>query len=244
MIQLTGSFSNGTTNPSPAITLVPPANGTANGIGLIIFSGGAYAVTADHEGGNYADFFSKKGFTCFVTHYRVAPNQHPAMFEDALAAIKTVRKKSEEFDLDKIGVIGSSAGGHLVSLLLTRYPESSGSVSLRPDFGILCYPVISGISHTHDDSFKNLLGDHDSSDLRRTVSTELLVHERTPPCFMWHTQEDALVPFENSLLFASALRKKNIPFELHIYEKGSHGLGLNTPFQWAEECCRWVNELQ
>jgi len=115
---------------------------------------------------------------------------------------------------------------------------------LRPDFGILCYPVIAMEGeYCHEGSRKNLLGDNPPSALIDEVALLRQVTPQTPPCFLWHTAADAGVSVENSIMFASALRKHGVPFELHVYQNGPHGLGLNTDLPWASECLRWLKEL-
>jgi acetyl esterase/lipase len=149
--------------------------------------------------------------------------------------------------------MGSSAGGHLASTVLTHFdsgkPEATDPVerqSSRPDLGILCYPVISLGQFTHQGSKNNLLGKEPSTELVQLLSNELQVTKETPPCFVWHTWEDTAVPVENSLLFAEALRKAGVPFDLHVYQKGRHGIGLSDkqPFAnahpWAADCVFWL----
>ena len=140
------------------------------------------------------------------------------------------------------GVMGSSAGGHLTAHTVTSFGEYS--MDLRPAFGILCYPVIEmdGV-YTHKGSRQNLLGNSPSKGLKRSVSPELKVTTETPPCFIWHTIEDQAVPVENSLMFASALQAMDVPFELHVYPKGRHGLGMKTDYEWEESLVRWLGEL-
>jgi acetyl esterase/lipase len=243
---ITGQLAQGTTGPAPAIECWIPAQ-IQDGIGLVIFPGGGYAHLAEHEGKGYAQYFSQRGIACFVVRYRLGPEgfRHPAMLEDGLAALATIRASAASFGLNpgRIGVMGSSAGGHLAAHTLVGWPSYTGPMSLRPDFGILCYPVVTSTGEfSHKGSFNNLLGPDASPALRETVSCERLVTRDTPPCFIWHTGEDPGVPVENSLLFASALRRNGVPFELHIYAKGRHGLGLNAPFPWGEACLRWLKE--
>mgnify|MGYP001396221564 FL=1 len=238
-----GQLENGTTNPAPKIEVFLPVEKGRTDIGVIIFPGGGYRGLAEHEGAGFAHFFQSQGIAAFVVEYRFgsAGYHHPAMLEDALAAIEEVRSRAMEFgiDPDKVGVMGSSAGGHLTAHTLTSYGEYSKE--LRPDFGILCYSVIEMVGvYTHTGSRRNLLGDEPSRELRRSVSPELKVTAETPPCFIWHTVEDPVVPVENSLSFASALQAKGVPFELHMYPKGRHGLGLITDFLWEESLIRWL----
>jgi acetyl esterase/lipase len=151
--------------------------------------------------------------------------------------------------------MGSSAGGHLASTLLTHFDAGKTDAadpidreSSRPDLGILCYPVISMGPYTHQGSKRNLLGDKPSPELVWLLSNELQVTPQTPPTFLWSTAEDTAVPVENSLHFAEALRKAGVPFALHVYERGPHGLGLadkppfNNPHPWAKDCLFWLRE--
>ncbi|MBT4497591.1 MAG: alpha/beta hydrolase [Gemmatimonadetes bacterium] len=247
MKQLTGRLKNGLTNPAPPIDCYLPEPDQRNGIGLIIFPGGGYGHLAEHEGKGYAEHFAAAGITCFVVSYRLGTDghRHPAMLEDGLAAIAEIRSRADEFGIapSRIGIMGSSAGGHLTAHLLVAYDQRESSISLRPDFGILCYPVITTTSpHAHAGSRANLLGEDPSPELIEEVSCELHVTPQTPPCFLWHTGEDLGVPAENSMLFAASLRKQSVPFELHIYHKGGHGLGLGADFPWAIDCLRWIKE--
>ena len=233
------------TQPAPRIDTYLPAPGQHNGMALVILPGGSYRMLADHEGQGYAEHFTAHGFTCFVVHYRLgsAGYRHPAMLEDALFAVASVRARAAELGLDprRIGVMGSSAGGHLAAYVLVGHGGYADAVSLRPDFGVLCYPVItmSG-SHAHAESRECLLGETPSDAALAEVSCELHVTAQTPSCFIWHTVADAAVPVENSLLFAAALRHHGVPFELHLYEQGAHGLGLETELPWASDCLRWL----
>lgn len=241
-----GNLKNGTTNPAPQIECwIPEDNHT--GIGIIIFPGGGYQGLAEHEGKGYSEHFVKEGVACFVVKYRLAPeHRHPEMLEDALAAIETIRISAKDFgvDPDKLGVMGSSAGGHLAAHALTVWEQYDSEVSLRPDFGILCYPVILSTGKSaHQGSMQNLLRDNPLPELLEAMSCERGVSEKTPPCFIWHTCEDKAVPVENSMMFATALRKYEIPFELHLYTKGGHGLGLSSSFRWEVDCMRWLKEV-
>src|SRR5690606_38765220 len=149
--------------------------------------------------------------------------------------------------------IGSSAGGHLASTLLTQFdagrPDADDPVereSSRPDFGILCYPVISGVSFPHQGSFQNLLGENPSEEGLRELSGELNVTQTTPPTFLWHTADDPVVPMQSSLLFAGALRDAGVPCELHVYQHGPHGLGLPVTNAeappWDAACLHWLKQ--
>jgi acetyl esterase/lipase len=245
--QLVGNLPGASTNPAPAIDCYLPPAAQRNGIGLIILPGGGYRMLAEHEGKGYADYFVQAGISCFVVTYRLGSEgyQHPAMLEDALAAIYTVRSRAAEWGLDsaKIGLMGSSAGGHLTAHALVAHDRYPSDIALRADFGILCYPVIQMRGDfAHVGCRTNLLGDAPSTALIDEVAVDELVTTSTPPCFLWHTVEDAAVPVENSLIFAGQLRKNGVPFELHIYPKGRHGLGLNTELAWGAACMRWIRE--
>ena len=223
----------------PTLTAYFPDPGRASGAAIVICPGGGYAHLASHEGEQYARFLNESGIAGFVLKYRLASEgyHHPVMLQDAARALRTVRHRAEEWKLDpaRIGIMGSSAGGHLASTLLTHFdpgkadaPDPIERPSSRPDHGILCYAVITMGQFTHQGSKNNLLGKDASAESIRNLSNELQVSANTPPCFIWHTWEDPAVPVENSLRFAEALRKTGVPFDLHIYQKGPHGLGLGT----------------
>jgi len=242
-MQLIGKLENSKTKPAPKIECYLPDNG--NGKAIIILPGGGYSGLAEHEGKGYAEYFVKEGYTCFVVEYRLgsAGFRHPAMLEDALAAIYEVRTKAAELKIDptKIGIMGSSAGGHLAAHASNAYNQYESSISLRPDFTILCYPVINlPDNFGHAGSYQNLLGEEATIDEQKAVAPALLVNEKTPECFLWHTVEDQGVPVRNSFDYATALNNNNILFDLHIYETGNHGLGLNTEHPWGENCLKWL----
>ncbi|MBR5605525.1 MAG: alpha/beta hydrolase [Verrucomicrobia bacterium] len=222
----------------PTLTIFLPAKEKANGSAVIVCPGGGYWMLADKlEGSEYAQFLANHGVTAFLLKYRLASSgyRHPAMWMDAARAIRYVRFNSQKWgvDVNKVGIIGSSAGGHLVSSVLTHYELENPKVtdpidrlSSRPDFGILCYPVITSGEFANKGTIEHLLGKEPSEGMLEYVSSEKQVDKNTPPCFIWHTFEDEIVPVENSLFFAAALRKAGVPFDLHIYEKGIHGLAL------------------
>jgi acetyl esterase/lipase len=140
--------------------------------------------------------------------------------------------------------MGSSAGGHLAAHAMVAYGTCRAPVSLRPDFGILCYPVVTMIGELAEKGSRaNLLGPEPSRDLMEEVSCERHVSAATPPCFLWHTRDDDVVSFQNSTAFAASLQQNGVPFEMHIFDHGPHGLGLDLSHPWAELCARWIRDL-
>ena len=239
----------------PALTRFAPAENRANGATMLVLPGGGYRGLADHEGKDYAEWLARHGVIAYVLKYRLgsAGYRHPTMLHDAARALRTVRARARDEGLDptRVGVMGSSAGGHLAATLLTHFeagdPAAADPVereSSRPDLGILCYPVITMGEFTHRGSKERLLGDNPPANLVELLSNELQVTAQTPPTFIWHTAEDSAVPVENALLFASALRKAGVPFALHVYEKGKHGLGLPSAGKgapaWDDACLHWL----
>jgi acetyl esterase/lipase len=235
----------------PTLTpyLAEPA--LATGAAMVILPGGGYGGLAGHEGKGYADWLVANGVSCFVVKYRLGSHgyRHPCMLQDAARAVRLVRAKAAEYRVDpkRVGIMGSSAGGHLASTLLTHFeagkPDAADPVerqSSRPDLGILCYPVISLGPNTHQGSKNNLLGKNPDPELVKLLSNELQVTPNTPPCFIWHTWEDKAVKVENSLDFASALQRNGVAFDLHIYQKGGHGMGLGNGHPWAKDCLFWL----
>ncbi len=248
-----------TTNDIPTLTPYLPDPKIATGAAMVICPGGAYMHLAPHEGNDYALWLNQHGVTCFVLRYRLgtAGYHYPAEFQDGTRAIRWVRAHAAEYKIDphRVGLMGSSAGGHLTSMVVTHFDAGDANSadpvereSSRPDLGILCYPVISMGEYAHKGSKESLLGPNPSPELVRETSSELQVTTNTPSCFIWCTYEDKTVPMENSLMFAEALRKNHVPFALHIYENGRHGLGLDDkppfphPHPWANDCLFWLNE--
>jgi acetyl esterase/lipase len=231
---------------------------------VLVLPGGGYRMTSPREGEPIALQFTAAGIHAFVLHYSVAPNRHPQPLRDASRAMNIIRERAGEWNVDpgRIAVCGFSAGGHLTASLGVHWDKEflQGVPGLepgrnRPDGLILGYPVISSGEHGHAGSFGNLLGDVASDDMLRFMSLELQVGDHTPPAFLWHTFDDAAVPVANSLLFAEALRAQGIPFELHVYPEGPHGLALateetaNNPEQvvprtqsWISQASSWVKE--
>jgi acetyl esterase/lipase len=235
----------------------------ATGAAMVVCPGGGYGGLADHEGKDYALWLNDQGITAFVLKYRLgsAGYRHPIELGDAARALRLVRASAATWHIDtkRIGIMGSSAGGHLASTLLTHFDAGDANAadpidreSSRPDLGILCYPVITMGDNTHHGSRDNLLGKNPSPELIQLLSNELHVTKDTPPCFLFHSAEDAAVPVENSLMFAEALRRAGVPFDLHIYEKGKHGSGLGfIPYDkfvrgklhpWTRDCEFWLKQ--
>ncbi len=226
---------------------------------MIVCPGGAYQGHAPHEAEPVARWANSIGLAAFVLRYRVAPHRHPAPLQDIGRAVRLVRSRADEFDIrsDKVAVLGFSAGGHLVTTLATHFdlgrPEASDPlerISNRPDAVVACYPVVSTLNFNHAGSASNLLGENPSQELLESLSNELQVTPETPPAFLWHTADDAGVPVENSLMFASALSRNKVPFELHVFPTGAHGLGLADETcprgqsaqvaQWSRLCEVWL----
>lgn len=209
---------------------------------VIICPGGGYGgVCADREGERIALNYNAAGYHAAVVHYSVAPHKAPNPIQEVAESFRIVRAHAEEWQLmpDKIAVCGFSAGGHLAASISSMWncPELFSKEEIenrlhRPDASILCYPVIAPWGHKG--SFDNLVGDDEA--LREFYSTEKQVDEMTPPAFFFHTFEDKEVPLENSLAYASALRKYDIPYEMHIYPRGIHGLTLvSDEYIWSKK---------
>jgi len=242
------------------ITYLAPAEDNSRGAIVVCPGGGYGGLAMDHEGHDIANWLNENGVSAFICDYRHRGKGygHPAPLQDAQRAIRTVRANAESLGIDpnKIGVLGFSAGGHLASTTATHFDSGDANsedaierVSCRPDFAVLCYPVIAfDESFTHRGSQRNLLGESASKELIESLSSEKQVTAETPPTFLFHTNEDAGVPPENSVMFYTALRKAGIPAELHIYEKGRHGLGLARDTvgtsQWSDACLNWMRNRE
>lgn len=241
---------------TPTLSVFTPAS--PNGTAIIICPGGGYSILADkHEGDDIAEWLNKAGITGIVLRYRL-PNDTimtdktigPLM--DAQEAIRTVRRNAVKWGInpDRIGIMGFSAGGHLAASASTLFSENiyeHDSVSARPDFSVLIYPVISmtpGL--THMGSMVNLLGSNPSNELVLRFSNELQVTKDTPPAFIVHSADDRSVPVENSISYFSSLKKLGKKAEMHIYEKGGHGYGMaengGTQAGWPEALLKWMRE--
>jgi len=240
----------------PTLTIYPAPADKANGTAIVICPGGGYGGLADHEGAGYANWLAENGVTGLVLKYRLGSKgyKHPVMLNDAARALRLTRHHAAKWNINpsRIGIMGSSAGGHLASTLLTHFDagktDSTDPIereSSRPDFGILCYPVVSMGPFTHGGSRTHLLGENPSQELMDSVSSEKQVKKDTPACFIWHTWDDNAVKVENALEFANALRKAGVRYDLHIYDRGPHGIGLSVGANGASagEVHAWAKDL-
>ena len=240
----------------PALWVFLPSEDKANGSAVVICPGGGYGHLAiAHEGKDVAEWLNSQGVAAFVLRYRLAPRYgHPAPMLDVQRALRTVRAGAEYWRINpaKIGVLGFSAGGHLASTAGTHFdsgqPDAADPidrVSCRPDFMILCYPVVAlATPYAHGGSKKNLLGENPDPALVEKLSNERQVTAQTPPTFLFHTDADKGVVPENSVLFYLALRAAKVPAEMHIYEQGKHGIGMAPAdpvlSTWTGRCSDWL----
>ncbi len=218
---------------------------------VVVCPGGGYEMKAPHEGDPIAQMLNTAGISAYVLDYRVMPCDYHAPLSDALRAIRLVRSMGFE----KVGILGFSAGGNLCCNAALHCdagdPDSADPIerfSSRPDAFVPCYPVVSLCQYTHIGSRKALLStESDNMKLVRYFSAEQNVTKDTPPAFIWHTSDDDCVPVENSLMLGAALAKNGVPFELHIFPHGPHGLGLaeetSDVKKWSELCRNWLLNL-
>lgn len=225
---------------------------------VVVCPGGGYAGKADHENEPIALWLNSIGITAFVLDYRVTPYKFPAMQLDARRAIQYVRHTSSEYGIDKnkIGILGFSAGGHLAACTGTIFDDYGystddeiGKESFRPDFMILCYPVITmDDEYTHIGSKINLLGENTPIELSDKLSCEKRVNSETVPTYIWHTANDEAVHLFNSLRFVESLRKNNVEFSMSIFRDGPHGLGLGAGYidvcDWPHQCELWMKSMK
>lgn len=241
---------------NPTITVYEPPKEKHSNIAVLICPGGGYGiVAAGHEGADVAKAFNEQGVTAFVLRYRLPgdacmENKSYVPLMDAQQALYIIRKNARQYGIDehKVGIIGFSAGGHLASTVGTHFKEpvrkELAAENLRPDFMILGYPVISfKDSIGHIGSRDALIGRNPDQQLLQYFSNEEQVSAQTPPTFLVHASDDDAVKVANSILFYEALVKNKVPAELHIYEKGGHGFGLQNPTttdQWFDRCVNWM----
>jgi acetyl esterase/lipase len=238
----------------PAIVLFH-AQAPANGVSLLIVPGGAYArVAIDKEGFETARWFAARGFECAVLRYRLPADGWAAGADapvlDGLRALRLLRSRQVTATgaaASRLGVIGFSAGGHLASTIDTHFDkvviDNKNNISLRPDFAMLIYPVISFGPFAHAFSRENLIGKNPSQQLIDFYSNEKQVTANTPPTFLIHAEDDDVVPVQNSLLFYDALVKNKIKAEMHLFQAGGHGFGLNNPTttdHWFDWAANWL----
>src|SRR5215471_3406229 len=240
----------------PTLTVFLPRTMRDGTPAVVVCPGGGYQnLASNHEGRQVANFLNSLGIAAFVLKYRLGPRyHHPIELGDAQRAIRTLRSHASEWRLDasRIGIMGFSAGGHLAMTASTwsdtgnpQAADAVDRVSSRPDFAVLGYPVISmTAAWTHKGSQRNLLGDPPDPDLAQKLSGENAVTKDTPPTFIFQTNEDTTVPAENATYYFLALRKAGVPAELHVFEKGAHGVGLanDNPAlsPWSSLLATWL----
>ena len=243
----------------PTLTVFAPPKEKANGTAIIICPGGGYEHLAyAHEGVATAKWLNEIGITAFILKYRlpsdlIMKDKSVGPLQDAQEAMRIVRRNAKEWNINpgKIGIIGFSAGGHLASTLCTHYNDeiyNADTTSARPDFSILLYPVISMKPDiTHKGSRENLLGSNPTKTEIENFSNDLQVNKNTPPAFIVLAENDKSVPVQNSINYFLALKKFNIPAELHIFQTGGHGFGLGkkgeTESYWPEVCKNWLQVM-
>ena len=222
---------------------------------VIVCPGGGYAMKADHEGGPIAQWLNSIGFHAFVLDYRVAPYREPAPQLDLRRAVRYVRHYAEKYGIikEKVGVLGFSAGGHLAASVsvyndLGRNDgDEIDKESCRPDFSVLCYPVIDMQTFGHVGSAENLLGENASDEMLEKYSLWKHVTKDTPPAFLWHTCDDDCVPVRNSFEYAKALNQNGVNCSVHVYPHGPHGIGLAEQYEdvstWPKLCEMWLKYI-
>ena len=225
----------------PTLTIYRAAK--PNGMAIVACPGGGYVRLATaHEGHDMAAWFNAQGITYAVLKYRMPNTHHDVPLSDALQAIRIMKQHAEEWGYNKVGIMGSSAGGHLESTAATHFTEDS-----RPDFQILFYPVVSMVNPTHQGSKDNLLGKTPSQEMLNLYSNEKQVTPQTPPAFIMHSSDDKAVPVSNSIDYYTALVKNGVSASLHIYPIGGHGWGFRDNFiykrQWTGELEKWLREI-
>ena len=233
---------NGDEYTEATLTIYPAKN--PNGQAIVACPGGGYAgIATTHEGHDMAAWFNTQGITYAVLHYRMPYGKHEIPLSDAHQAIHYMRKNAEKWGIEQLGIMGSSAGGHLASTAATHFDAET-----RPDFQILFYPVVTMTDYTHQGSKDNLLGKNPSEELVKLYSNELQVTEQTPPAFIMHSSNDDAVPVLNSINYYLALCKHGVWSSMHLYPIGGHGWGYNESFpykaQWKNELEKWLREIR
>lgn len=244
----------------PTITMYKTGHPSARRTAVIICPGGGYGIlAASHEGSDVAQVFNSWGITAFVLKYRLPDdsimiNKETGPLQDAQRALQLVRQNAKQWDIDptRIGIMGFSAGGHLAATASTHFNkpviDNPDNISLRPDFSLLIYPVISFTdSLTHIGSRNNLIGKDASPEKIKEYSNELQVNEQTPPAFLVHAIDDGGVKKGNSVQYYEALQRNKVPAEIHLYPQGGHGFGMNnktTSDSWMERLKSWLKANQ
>ena len=242
----------------PTLEVFLPERKKATGVGVVICPGGAYEfLSYQKEGINIAREFVKHGVAAFVLKYRLPSdsimlNKSIGPLQDAQQAIKMVREHARKWHLDpdRIGIMGFSAGGHLAATAGTHFDKAyipnEKKTSLRPDFMILVYPVISMKEEiTHKGSKENLLGKSPDAETVLLFSNEMQVTRETPPTWITQTGDDSIVPVENSIRFYQALIRNKVSAEMHLYPKGDHGFVLYIPTdEWMELIFKWMKNSE
>jgi len=223
---------------------------------LVVPGGGYGGLANDHEGKQIAQFLNQHGIHAFVLKYRLGPKyNHPVPWTDATRAMRLIRSRASEWGVDpqKLGIWGFSAGGHLASTVATRFDRGNSNArdpvekeSSRPDFAVLCYPVISmELPTTHAGSRRNLLGPNPDPELAKSLSNQNQVTPQTPPVFLFHTSADTVVLPRNAILFYEACLQNKVPVEMHIFQDGPHGVGLAQKQPqlkvWPDLLLAWLN---
>jgi acetyl esterase/lipase len=244
----------------PSLTIFLAPKEKATGAAVIICPGGGYSNLAmGYEGTEVAQRFNESGISAFVLKYRI-PNDGTMMskeigpLQDAQRALLLVRSRAAEWGIDskRVGIMGFSAGGHLAATAGTHfqknYIDNPAKISLRPDFMLLIYPVISFKTPiAHMGSAHNLLGSNPSQEQIKEFSNEMQVTDLTPPAFLVPAKDDNVVPYANSLVFAEALKNHHIPAKIFLYEQGGHGFGMTNKTskqRWMDVCIEWISGLK
>lgn len=232
---------NGDEYSEATLTIYPASK--PNGQAIIACPGGGYAgIATTHEGHDMATWFNTQGITYAVLHYRMPYGKHEIPLSDAHQAIRYMRKHASQWSINQIGIMGSSAGGHLASTAATHFTEDT-----RPDFQILFYPVVTMSDYTHQGSKDNLLGKNPTDELVHLYSNEMQVNAQTPPAFIMHSSDDTVVPVANSINYYMNMVKQGVMATMHLYPIGGHGWGYNENFpyksQWKNELEKWLREI-
>ena len=241
---------------NPVLLPFFPEKGKANGAAILICPGGGYSILSmENEGYAIARKFNEIGVTAFILKYRlpsdsIMVDKTIGPLQDAQRAIQLVRQRAKEWGVDagRVGIIGFSAGGHLASTALTHFDkiviDNKDNISVRPDFGVLLYPVVNLAELAHKGSRENLLGKTPTPEMVDLYSNEKQVTANTPPTFLVHAEDDKTVPVMNSVVFYQAMVKAGVKGELHTYQAGGHGFGLNnktTKDQWFDRLKNWMD---